>query len=183
MANEELWGEYGVGAFFIVFRFFARWWVIGLVNFQLEDLFMLIALVCYTVVTVTIELITQYGAIIGQTPESVYLLPEEMVASFVIGQKLTFADWIVYVVYMWSLKATLLVMFSRLAKGLPREELILKIVIAYTALAGLGALLTHICVCVPVHKSWQIVPYPGGVYSSPFFLILKNLVPFRTIET
>ncbi|CAH0002571.1 unnamed protein product [Clonostachys byssicola] len=161
MANEELWGEFAVGALFICLRFFARIKVVGVTNLQLEDLFMLIALLAYTAVTIMIHLITVYGATIGQTSESVYLLPKEMVASFVIGQKLTFADWLVYLIYIWSLKATLLVMFSRLTKGLRFEERILKCVIGYTAVAFVGAALSHICVCLPVHKSWQVVPYPG----------------------
>ncbi|KAI8656867.1 hypothetical protein NCS56_01292100 [Fusarium sp. Ph1] len=108
-----------------------------------------------------IHLITQYGSTIGQTPESVYLLTDEQVASFVIGQKLTFADWLVYLLYIWSLKSTLLAMFARLAKDLPREELILKIVTGYTTFAFIGTAISHICVCLPVHKSWQVVPYPG----------------------
>jgi hypothetical protein len=163
MANEELWGEFAVGALFICLRFFARIKVVGVTNLQLEDLFMLIALLAYTAVTIMIHLITVYGSTIGQTPESVYLLPKEMVANFVVGQKLTFADWLVYLVYIWSLKATLLVMFSRLTKGLRFEERILKGVIGYTGVAFVGAAISHICVCLPVHKSWQVVPYPGGM--------------------
>ncbi|KAJ4193198.1 hypothetical protein NW755_003185 [Fusarium falciforme] len=159
--DKELWGEYAAGAFMIILRFFARWKVIGIENFGLEDAFMGVALVTYSAITALIHLITQYGSTIGQTPESVYLLTDEQVASFVIGQKLTFADWLIYLLYIWSLKSTLLAMFARLAKDLPREELILKIVIGYTAFAFLGAAISHICVCLPVHKSWQVVPYPG----------------------
>ncbi|KAL2670664.1 hypothetical protein Neosp_014453 [[Neocosmospora] mangrovei] len=160
--DKELWGEYAAGAFMIILRFFARWKVIGVENFGIEDAFMGVALVTYSVITALIHLITQYGSTIGQTPESVYLLTDEQVASFVIGQKLTFADWLIYLLYIWSLKSTLLAMFARLAKDLPREELILKIVIGYTAFAFVGAAISHICVCLPVHKSWQVVPYPGG---------------------
>lgn len=160
--DKELWGEYAAGAFMIILRFFARWKVIGIENFGLEDVFMGVALVTYSAITALIHLITQYGSTIGQTPESVYLLTDEQVASFVIGQKLTFADWLIYLLYIWSLKSTLLAMFARLAKDLPREELILKIVIGYTAFAFVGAAISHICVCLPVHKSWQVVPYPGG---------------------
>ncbi|KAK7420375.1 hypothetical protein QQX98_002798 [Neonectria punicea] len=161
MANEELWGEYAVGAFIIVLRFFARWKVVGIQNFALEDLFMLSALLSYTAVTVVIHMITVHGSTIGQTPESVYLLTDEQITNFTIGQKLTFADWLIYLIYVWSLKATLLTMFSRLAKHLPTEELILKIVLGYTVAAFVGAALSHICVCLPVNKSWQVVPYPG----------------------
>ncbi|KAM0429638.1 hypothetical protein ACHAPT_006243 [Fusarium lateritium] len=159
--DTELWGEYAVGAFMIILRFFARCKVVGVTNLALEDLLMFVALLCYTAITAIIHLITVHGSTIGQTPESVYLLTDEQVASFVIGQKLTFADWLIYLVYIWSLKATLLTMFSRLAKDLPREEMILKIVIGYTVFAFIGAAISHICVCLPVHKSWQVVPYPG----------------------
>ena len=162
MANEELWGEYAVGACIIVLRFFARWKVVGIENFALEDLFMFVALLAYTAITVIIHLITKYGSTIGQTPESVYLLPDKMVANFVIGQKLTFTDWLIYLVYVWSLKATLLTMFWRLTRGLPRLELVLNVVLGYTVVAFFGAAISHICVCLPVEKSWQVVPYPGG---------------------
>lgn len=162
VVDKELWGEYAVGAFMILLRFYSRWHVVGFENFGLEDIFMFIALLSYSAITALIHLITNHGSTIGQTSESVYLLTDEQVASFIIGQKLTFADWFIYILYIWSLKATLLVMFTRLAKGLAREELIVKIVIGYTVVGMIGAVLTHICVCLPVHKSWQVVPYPGG---------------------
>lgn len=162
MANEELWGEYAVGAFVILLRFFARSKVVGLRNFAIEDLFMFIALLSYTAITVIIHLITIYGSTIGQTSESVYLLTDEQIADYSLGQKLTFADWLIYLLYVWAFKATLLTMFSRLAKDLPRAELILKFVFGYNV-AFLGAEISHICVCLPVQKSWQVVPYPGGV--------------------
>lgn len=167
MANEELWAEYAVGALVILVRFFARWKVVGFENFALEDLFMLIALICYTIITALIQLITTHGSTIGQTPESVYLLTDEMASNFTIGQKLTFADWLIYLIYVWSLKATLLTMFWRLTRGLPREELVLNIVLGYTVVAFFGAAISHICVCLPVQKSWQVVPYPGGMTSAP----------------
>jgi hypothetical protein len=163
MANEELWGEYAVGAFVILLRFFARWKVVGLENFGLDDIFMLSALMAYTAITAIIHLITVYGSTIGQTTESVYMLTDAQVASFTIGQKLTFADWLIYVVYVWSLKGALLVMFAKLTNGLPKETRILKLVIGYTVVAALGSILSHICVCIPVRKSWQVVPYPGGM--------------------
>lgn len=62
MADEELWGEYAVGAFVILLRFFGRWKVVGIRNFALEDLFMLIALLSYTAITLIIHLITIYGS-------------------------------------------------------------------------------------------------------------------------
>ncbi|KAF4981726.1 hypothetical protein FZEAL_2528 [Fusarium zealandicum] len=161
MANEELWAEFALGALVIILRFFVRWKIVGIRNFALEDLFMLIALLSYTAITAIIHLITVYGSTIGQTPETVYLLTEQQVVDFAIGQKLTFADWLIYLVYVWSLKATLLTTFSRLAKDLPREEMILKVVLVYTAVSFVGAAVSHICVCLPVQKSWQVVPYPG----------------------
>lgn len=162
MANEELWGEYAVGAFFILLRFVARWKVVGLAAFTLEDAFMALALATYTTITIVIHEITQYGSTIGQTTESVYLLTDAQVASFTVGQKLTFADWLIYLIYAWSLKATLLVMFTRLTRNVHGQALMVKIVIGYTIIAFCGAFLTHICVCLPVEKGWQIQPYPGG---------------------
>lgn len=168
MANEELWGEYAVGALFIIARFLVRLKLFGIRNFKLEDLFMLFALIAYTTVTVIIFEITTHGATIGQTSESVYLLPPETVKNMIIGQKLTFADWLIYLLYVWSLKATVLTMFTRLTAGLPWQTMMLRIVIGYTVVCFIGAALTHICVCLPVYKSWQVVPYPGGMLFSQF---------------
>ncbi|KAF4999874.1 hypothetical protein FDECE_11373 [Fusarium decemcellulare] len=69
----------------------------------------------YTIITVIIEKITVYGGLIGQTDESVKLLTPELVASFTIGQKLTFADWIIYILYMWALKSAMLSIYWGLA--------------------------------------------------------------------
>ena len=160
--DRELWAEYAVGALFILTRFAVRAKVIGIKNFGLEDAFMLVALLAYTAVTALIHLITTYGATIGQTAESVYLLPDAVVASMTIGQKLTFADWYIYMVYVWCLKATLLTMFWKLVQGLHKETIAWKVVAAYTAISLFGAALAHTCVCLPVHHSWQVQPYPGG---------------------
>lgn len=162
MGNTELFAEYGVGAAFILLRFVARWKVVGPRNFGREDAFMTLALACYTAITVVIYEITVHGAIIGQTTRSVYLLSPEEVANMVIGQKLTFVDWFIYLVYAWSLKAALLTLFVRLTRSLRWQTIMVRVVIAYTAVCFVGAAITHICVCLPVQKSWQIQPYPGG---------------------
>ncbi|KPM36042.1 hypothetical protein AK830_g10521 [Neonectria ditissima] len=182
MANEELWGEYAVGALIIVMRFFARWKVVGLRNFAIEDLFMLTALLSYTAVTVVIHEITVHGSTIGQTSESVYLLTDEQITNFTIGQKLTFADWLIYLIYVWSLKATLLTMFSRLAKNLPTEELILKIVLGYTGVAFIGAVLSHIYACALRNLNYYLVSFFNAssdlaIIAVPVPIIFKAKIP------
>lgn len=176
--DRELWAEYAVGALVILVRFAVRAKVIGVRNFNIEDALMVVALITYSAITTMIHLITRHGATIGQTAESVYLLPDEVVANMVIGQKLTFVDWYVYLIYVWALKAVLLAIFRKLAQGLPRETLVWKAVVAYTILCFFGAAIAHTCCCLPVHHSWQVRPYPGGEFYPSLRLTRLVLNPF-----
>ncbi|KAF4468990.1 srpk [Fusarium albosuccineum] len=129
----------------------------------------------YTIITVIIEKITVYGGLIGQTDESVQLLTPELVASFTIGQKLTFADWIIYILYMWALKSAMLSIYWGLAKGLPKYRIMVLTAMAFVFLTFIASLLTHICGCLPVRRNWQIVPYPGGKLPLSNTCALRNL--------
>lgn len=141
----------------------------------------------YTVITVVIDQITVYGSPIGQTPESVQLLTDKQVSNFAIGQKLTFADWIIYLFYVWSLKCAMLSIYwglalvqvtgagsgslltSRARKGLPKYSNIVLAAMAFVFLTFVASLLAHLCGCLPIHRNWQIVPYPGGIEATPQF--------------
>ena len=60
-----------------------------------------------------------FGNNIGQTEESVWLIPPEMAESMVKGSKLGFSTWILYMSFIWSLKAAVLSLCYRIAYAYP----------------------------------------------------------------
>ena len=115
----------------------------------------------YTLVTANIYLLGVYGNNIGLNAETALEVPVEMEADMIFGSKLAFMNWIWYISYIWSLKAMLLFLYARISTGLKQHQRIVQAVGILTVMTYLACLLTHICICVPVHRVWQIKPYPG----------------------
>lgn len=182
MANPlivENFAEYGVGVTFLIVRMVARIWVVGWRHLAIDDLFCVLAIVrrtralssrctantaqCfYTLVsTIIYYLVEVYGSNIGLNAETALLVPVEQEADLILGSKLAFMNWIWYISMIWSLKAMLLVLYSRISTGLKQHMRIVQIVGGFTVATYLACLLTHIGICVPSHRNWQIKPYPG----------------------
>ncbi|KAK9769342.1 putative Integral membrane protein [Seiridium cardinale] len=158
---REVWAEYAIGNFFILLRFYARWKVVGIRNFQYEDLFMLAAFLFWIPFISFMYMISVYGNGVGLTTETAKLLSEEEIQSRTLGAKLLFAAWMFYMIFVWCLKGALLSLYWKLAKGLSMETKIVKCTVAFTVASFFACELAHICQCLPVSRSWQINPYPG----------------------
>ena len=108
-----------------------------------------------------LELIGQYGTNIGITDEIGADLTDDEIARLVFGSKCLLAGWTFYVTLIWSLKASMLFFYNRITLGLQQQK-----AVKWTGLACVLAYLGVIAViwghCHPVHKNWQVVPYPGG---------------------
>lgn len=103
----------------------------------------------------------QNGTNVGITDEVGATLSDDEIASLEFGSKCLLAGWTFYVTLIWSLKASMLCFYNRITLGLQQQKLV-----KWTGLACTLAYLAVIAViwghCTPVHKNWQVVPYPGG---------------------
>lgn len=116
----------------------------------------------YTLVSVNIYLLVGvFGSNIGLNAQTALEVPVEMEADLILGSKIAFMNWIWYISMIWSLKAMLLILYSRISTGLKQHIRIVQIVGGFTVATYLACLLTHIGICVPAHRNWQIKPYPG----------------------
>ncbi|KAH7175632.1 hypothetical protein EDB81DRAFT_939765 [Dactylonectria macrodidyma] len=158
--QTEAWTEYGIGALVLMLRYFARWKTVGIKNWQGDDYFALLSLVFWTAELVMLELIGQNGTNIGITNEIGATLTDKEIAKMEFGSKCLLAGWNFYVTLIWCLKGTMLCFYDRMTLGLKYQK-----TVRYTQIACVLAYIGVIAViwghCTPVHKNWQVRPYPG----------------------
>ncbi|KAL3424532.1 hypothetical protein PVAG01_03813 [Phlyctema vagabunda] len=158
--NIEQWTEYGIGQFVFLLRFYCRWRVVGIRNFAWDDFFAFIAMLMWISDTVTVQIISDHGAFVGLTPETVSKLTDDEIANMETGSKALFVAWLSYVTLIWSLKASVLCFYSRLTLGLWQQKFV-KLLIVPVVLTYLASMLTLFLHCTPIQKNWQVKPFAG----------------------
>ncbi|KAJ6117924.1 hypothetical protein N7523_005731 [Penicillium sp. IBT 18751x] len=161
--TAESFGEYGVGIFVLSFRLFVRLYLGGLRGLCLDDAFVVAAMVFWTMQTVIIYLLELYGTNIGLDAQTAMLVPESQMHDMILGSQLAFMNWIWYICFIWCLKGVMLCLYWRLTDriGIWRRRLV-KLASTLCVVTWLACLLTHVLICAPVHRNWQIKPYPGA---------------------
>ncbi|KAF7554023.1 hypothetical protein G7Z17_g3224 [Cylindrodendrum hubeiense] len=154
--QTEAWTEYGIGSLVLLLRFFARWKTVGLKNWQGDDIFAMLSLA----ELVMLELIGQNGTNIGVTNEIGATLTDEEIAKREFGSKCLLAGWNFYVTLIWCLKGTMLCFYNRMTLGLKQQKIV-KWTQLVSVLAYIGVIAVIWGHCTPVHKNWQVTPYPG----------------------
>ncbi|KAG5928370.1 hypothetical protein E4U42_000763 [Claviceps africana] len=91
-----------------------------------------------------------------------FALTAEKEALMIAGSKSLLAAWCIYVSLIWTLKACMLCLYSRLTLDLKQRKWVntCAILCVITYVAGLLVTFTH---CTPLHKKWQVYPYPGDM--------------------
>ena len=61
--------------------------------------------------------------------------------------------------------------------GVTRQELAVKIFSVFTFCTWLACILTHVCICLPASKGWQIKPYAGDncTVRKPNYIVIAVL--------
>ncbi|KID85293.1 polyketide synthetase PksP [Metarhizium guizhouense ARSEF 977] len=82
----------------------------------------------------------------------------------VLGSKLQIGGWLSYMMCLWTLKASLLVLYLRLTEGLGRHYTV-RIYTGFGLLIAswIAVLANLFLACRPFYKNWQIHPDPGNV--------------------
>ncbi|KAH6609149.1 hypothetical protein Trco_002495 [Trichoderma cornu-damae] len=81
----------------------------------------------------------------------------------VIGSKIQLAGWSTYSSLLWTLKASLLIFYTRLTEGLTRQYRIrIYVGFAFLAVGYIVVALNLYLSCRPFQKFWQIYPDPGN---------------------
>ncbi|GAP83565.2 putative integral membrane protein PTH11 [Rosellinia necatrix] len=94
------------------------------------------------------------------------------------------AGWTTYSVLIWSLKASLLVLYTRLTSRLGKNyQYYIYFGIFFIAATWITAILVVLAGCRPLHKYWQISPDPGvncQIASSPTIIWVYNSLNVAT---
>lgn len=156
----ECFAEYAIGTCFLLLRLFARIRMGGVCSLQLDDAFAVMAIIFFTLQTAIIYLLGVFGNNIGLNAVTAMQVPDSQVPRLELGSKLAFMNWIWYLCYIWSLKGVLLCLYNKLTQGTRRQHLVWA-ASAFCAMTWLACMLTHICICTPITRNWQIKPYAG----------------------
>ncbi|KAL1966340.1 hypothetical protein VTN77DRAFT_4693 [Rasamsonia byssochlamydoides] len=157
--QTEAWTEYAIGVIILFLRIFARWKVVGF-KWQGDDYFTIGVLIFWTAELSMLELIGQYGTNIGIYDNIGATLSKEQIRRYEIGSKCLLAGWTCYVTLIWCLKACMLFFYNRITLGLAQQKAV-KITAVLCVLAYIAVIAVIYGHCTPVHKNWQVYPYPG----------------------
>ncbi|KAL3463504.1 hypothetical protein BJX64DRAFT_256842 [Aspergillus heterothallicus] len=158
--NAETFSEYGIGIFFLLLRLIARLSFAGFRGLRLDDAFGILAMIFFTIQTVNIYEMDIFGTNIGLNAETAMAVPDSQIDDMIFGSKLAFMNWIWYICYIWCLKGVLLCLYWKLTAGTWHRHLVVGTSV-FCVMIWLACVLTHVCLCLPVHRNWQIKPYPG----------------------
>ncbi|KAJ5354128.1 hypothetical protein N7541_006692 [Penicillium brevicompactum] len=169
----ETFTEYGIGMLFLAVRLYARLDMGGLRGLRLDDAFAAAGMVFWTMQTVNIYLLGVFGNNIGLNTQTAMLVPDNKVPAMILGSKLAFMNWIWYICYIWCLKGVLLCLYWKLTQGTWHRHLVTA-ASGFCVLTWLVCLLTHVGLCTPVTRNWQIKPYPGDncTLRGPLYIVI-----------
>ncbi|GAB0138622.1 hypothetical protein EsDP_00006848 [Epichloe bromicola] len=113
----EAWAEYAVGVVILLSRIAYRTSVVGR-DWHGDDYFAAAAVLLLTGETAMLEMIGQWGSIVGMTDEEALSLSDAQKSSIVKGAKADIAGWCLYVTLIWCLKGCMLFFYRRLTTDL-----------------------------------------------------------------
>ncbi|KAL4799610.1 hypothetical protein BDV19DRAFT_385378 [Aspergillus venezuelensis] len=158
--TAELFAEWAIGIIVAALRIYARTFV-DKRDMYWDDLFLILGLIFWTVMTVTLYLCTAvYSSNIGLNDETAMQIPEEQVRSYRIGSICAFVAWLAYIFAVWAFKGVLVFLYTRLTMGLWQHRLSLAVG-ALTIATFLISFIFDLTMCHPIHKNWQVKPYAG----------------------
>ncbi|KAK2753841.1 hypothetical protein FQN55_000205 [Onygenales sp. PD_40] len=165
----EAWALLGVGLMVTIIRTYGRIASLGLKGLRADDYLAWVGAIFYAIETslaYSVGNVAKGFANNGMTDaQRASLSPDNPEYGLrVIGSKIQLCGWSSYSVLMWSLKASLMVLYDRLTTGLGRSYK-LRVYVGFTFLIAtwIAVVLNLFFTCRPFHKYWQIYPDPGNV--------------------
>ncbi|KAJ0425726.1 hypothetical protein BJY00DRAFT_157536 [Aspergillus carlsbadensis] len=156
---RETWTLYGVGMLGVVLRFVARIRRLGIRNLQSDDYVMIFASVWYTILCVALNQVASGGGSNLMTDEDKKNLTPAVYAERVKGSKWVFVSEHAFVLAIWSMKACMLIIYSRITEGLRQRKWVNYLAI-YVALGFVAVELALFLICRPLSNYWA-VPTPN----------------------
>ncbi|KAJ6788241.1 hypothetical protein PWT90_10622 [Aphanocladium album] len=177
----EAWVEYAIGITILFSRIGYRTKLVGLKNWTGDDYFAVAAVCFLSGETAMLQVIGQWGSIVGMTDEKALKLSEHEKENIVKGAKADIAGWCLYITLIWCLKACMLFFYRRLTLDTFQKRLVLVAGVAWICsyLATIGVVLLR---CLPFKRNWQIYPYPGDECGTPNQIFLTLVITNVTTD-
>ncbi|GAB1742842.1 hypothetical protein NU219Hw_g8549t1 [Hortaea werneckii] len=175
--HVEVFTEYGISMCLLILRGYARWKTVGARNLDIGDVFSVFTVIFYTIETVGIYLLNSYGNNVGLNEKTAMQVPAEDVSRLTLGSKIAFMNWLWYISLLWSLKGVLLTLYTKIGTGIQQQERLIQGITYISIAAYIACILTHVCICLPPSRSWQIKPYPGDncTVREPDYIVIAAL--------
>ncbi|PGH32258.1 hypothetical protein GX50_04923 [[Emmonsia] crescens] len=167
--STEAWTLLAVALLVTGIRTYSRVDAVGFKGLQPDDYLVAVGVTFYAIETAlaySVGNIAKGFANNGMTDEQRAALspdnPEYRLR--IIGSKIQICGWTTYGLLLWSLKASLLVLYMRLTFGLKRSYRIrIYIGFGFIVTSWVAVVLNLFLSCRPFNKNWQIYPDPGNV--------------------
>ncbi|KAJ4368559.1 hypothetical protein N0V86_009465 [Didymella sp. IMI 355093] len=110
------------------------------------------------------------GSNVGLTDMQRASLTPEQIKPMEEGSKAILAALFVYATGLWAMKGQMLFLYLRFTIGLWQEKLV-KWTAIVCGLFWVAIILVITCRCVPIQKTWQVYPDPGGKIGNRYFFV------------
>ncbi|KAI9879363.1 MAG: hypothetical protein M1830_008751 [Pleopsidium flavum] len=152
-------------------RTYARATSAGIRNFEIDDYFMLVAAVVYSLETAAAYSVgAKFHGLANNSmtdEERTTLVPNSPEWNMRVGgSKIQIIGWSLYTLLLWILKLCMNVFYGRLTEGLDGMQTRIKIGLVAIGVTYVTTILSILLGCRPLHKNWQINPDPGN-YCQP----------------
>lgn len=176
----EAWVEYAIGIIILFGRLIYRTKNIGW-KWNGDDYFAVAAVFFLTGETAMLQVIGQWGSIVGLTDEKALQLTPAEKQDIVKGAKADIAGWCLYITLIWCLKACMLFFYRRLTLDTFQRRLVAVAGALWLCsyLATIGVVLLR---CLPFHRNWQVYPYPGDECGTPNQIFLTLVITNVTTD-
>ncbi|KAH8729206.1 hypothetical protein BGZ61DRAFT_515353 [Ilyonectria robusta] len=178
----------GISIIVIGFRTFCRTKQGGFRNLQADDYLMLILIIPLsgeTFLGYTVG--TWYHGLTnsGMTDEQrAALSPDSDEYKWRVGgSKNQVIGWSVYTTVMWIIKASMCAFYLRLTAGLMRYKTRVYLGFAFIVVSYIMAMCCILFSCQPMHKLWQINPYPGNLCTPAVNKLNVYMIMFLNLFT
>ncbi|RPB21961.1 hypothetical protein L211DRAFT_789466 [Terfezia boudieri ATCC MYA-4762] len=177
----EVFTLWGVSAVVIGIRTYARWSIVGIRKFQVDDYLMIIACMIYGLETgagYSVGALFRGMANNGMTDEQrATLVPGSQEWNWRVGgSKIQLIGWSLWSTALWLLKICMAVFYSRLTDGLTVMRDRVRIAYVAIGVTYIAVILSIMLGCLPFHKNWQIYPDPGN-HCHPAVSLINVYVP------
>ncbi|KAG9258515.1 uncharacterized protein F5Z01DRAFT_689896 [Emericellopsis atlantica] len=175
----EVWIKYGIAVPTMLARFALRLHTPGWRGLDGTDIWCALSTILYTIVTTCDYLMStrafplrsrgaiaddqkaDFPTIIPLNAETALEVPKSEYAALKRGSTLAHFSWTMYLCMIFAFKGVMLSLLRRVTKDVDSQQRIVFWIIVGTVIACITSVLVHLLACVPVHRVWQVAPFPG----------------------